>query len=105
MAHLTSRIHEVIMAMRLYWKSDGRGERANVLASKATVSPRSYSYFLFVIGFHYVACAGHQLNILLPLPPKFWDSRHVTPYLAFYATLEVTLENPLIQNTFVWNGK
>jgi hypothetical protein len=31
------------------------------------------SFLSFETGFHYVAWAGVELRILLPLPPKSWD--------------------------------
>jgi hypothetical protein len=36
-------------------------------------------YFIFEIGFHYVAQTGHELTIILLLPPEYWDYRHASP--------------------------
>jgi hypothetical protein len=49
-----------------------------------------WDFFLFVClafcfletGSHYVVQAGLELVILLPQPPKHWDSRHGPPLLA-----------------------
>jgi hypothetical protein len=45
-------------------------------------------FFVFETGFPYVAQAGLELTVLLPLSPKCWDYSCIPPYLALIFKLE-----------------